>query len=385
MGQESPTPHKTKIHANHEKSSPGESEKGHGLFYYLLLLCFFGSLIPYLITTSITCNTVKRSFRKEVFNHLVSVRDIKKRELENYFLDRKADAYALATSPLVARVAATFINAFKQGGMEGNLYKEADINYGRMLDEFCVAHEYYDILVVDMESNIVVSAKNFPVQGKNILTAYPDTPLAEAFTRGKSSIYIADMKWYEPYKGPAIFISAPFVMKLTGERTPVGVLIAHVNPLRISEMMVQRAGLGETGESYLVGQDLFMRSDSRFVPETTVLKVKVDTTAAREALEGQFNCKIIRDYRRKKVLSAYAPVDISEGIRWAIIAEIDKAEALNLEDAITTQMVYLTAALLPLWGLIVFVFYRLIKSWHLHEMLRHASGRPTFPPHGPKA
>lgn len=388
MEQESPPPHRIKTPATHEKPPYRGPEKGHSLFYYLLLLCFFGSIIPYLIVTSITCNTVKGSFRQATFNHLISVRDIKKQSLENYFRDRKANAYALATSPLIVRAAATYINAFKQGGMEGNLYKEADINYGRMVEEFCTAHEYYDILIVDMAGNIVVSAKDFPIQGKNILTAHPDTPLAEAFTRGKSGITTGDMKWHEPYKGPAIFISSPLVMKMAGEKTPIGVLIAHVNPLRITEMMLQRAGLGETGETYLVGQDFLMRSDSRFIPESAVLKNRVETIASREALAGQSNCKLIRDYRNKKVLSAYIPVEISEGVRWALIAEIDKSEALNLEDTITTRIVYLTAALFPLWGLIVFVFYRLIKSWHLHEVVRHAmAGHHPIapPPQGPRA
>lgn len=388
MEQESPTPHRIKTPATHEKPPHRGPEKGHSLFYYLLLLCFFGSIIPYLIVTSVTCNAVKGSFRKEMFNHLISVRDIKKQAIENYFRDKKADAYALATSPLIVRAAATYINAFKQGGVEGNLYKEADINYGRMVEEFCTAHEYYDILIVDMAGNIVVSAKDFPIQGKNILTAYPDTPIAEAFIRGKSGITTGDMKWHEPYKGPAIFISSPLIMKMAGEKTPLGVLIGHVNPLRISEIMLQRAGLGETGETYLVGQDFLMRSDSRFVQESAVLKNRVETTSSRDALAGQSNCKIVRDYRNKKVLSAYTPVEISEGIRWALIAEIDKSEALNLEDTITTRIVYLTAALLPLWGLIVFVFYRLIKSWHLHEAARHAmAGHHPIapPPQGPKA
>jgi methyl-accepting chemotaxis protein len=382
MAQESQIPHRTKTPEIHEKAHP---RKGHGLFYYLLLLCFFGSLIPYLITTSVTCGVVKGSFRREVFNHLISVRDIKRQELENYFLDKKADTYALATSPLIVRAAATFINAFREGGIEGNLYKEADINYGRMLDDFCTAHEYYDILIVDLEGNIVVSAKDFPIQGKNILTLYADTPLAEAFKWGKSGINIGDMKWHEPYKGPAIFISSPLILRLTGERASIGIIITHINPLRINEMMAQRSGLGETGETYLVGQDLLMRSDSRFVPESVVLRKQVDTVAVREALAGQANCKIIRDYRNKKVLSVYAPLDISEGIRWALIAEIDKSEALGVEDAVTTRVIYLSAAMLPFWAIILFVFYRLIRSWHLQGIPHPAPAHHTTPPHGPKA
>lgn len=382
MGQESPTPQNIKASVTHEKPPHKGPEKGHGLFYYLLLLFFFGSFIPYLITTSVTCSSVKHSFREQIFNHLISVRDIKKQELENYFLDKKAATHALATSPLIVQAAATFIEAFRQGGIEGNLYQEAEINYSRMFEEFCGAYGYYDILLADAEGNIVVSAKHLPVQGKNIFTTYADTPLAEAFTRGKSGINVGDMKWHDPYKGPALFISSPLIFRLTGERNVVGVLIAHINPLKINEIMSQRPGLGESGESYLVGQDLLMRSDSRFAQEPVVLKMKVDTVASREALAGQPNCKIIRDYRDKEVLSAYAALDVSEGIRWAIVAEIDKAEALNLEDVVSTRVAYLTAAMLPLWGIILFIFYRLIKSWQRHEVVY---GQQTTPPYGPKA
>lgn len=384
MEQGPSTPRRIKTREIHKTGPHKGSEGGHGLFYYLLLLCLFGSLLPYLVTTSVTCALVKRSFREEAFNHLISVRDIKKQELENFFIARKADTYALAISPLIVRAASTFIDAFKQGGIEGNLYKEAVINYGGMLDEFSTAHEYYDILVADMEGNVVAGTKNFPILGKNILAVYPNTPLAGAFKHGKSSITVGDMRWHEPYKGPAIFISAPLVWGLGGEKTTVGVLIAHVNPQKINEIMAQRPGLGETGETYLVGQDLLMRSDSRFVREPVALKKKVDTVAVREALAGQSNCKIIRDYRDKKVLSAYTPLDITEGLRWALIAEIDKAEALGLQDTIFSRMTLLMVAMLPLWGIIIFIFYRLIKSWHLHEILHTGPVRST-PPYGPKA
>ncbi len=402
MGQGSPTPQRPRIPVAHGRTAHKGPERGHGLFYYLILLCFFGSFIPYLITTALTCSAVKGSFRREVFNHLISVRDIKRGQLEHYFLDRKADTYALATSPLIVRAAASFINGFKQGGLEGNLYKEADINYGRMLEDFCNAHEYYDIFVVDMEGNIVVSARDFPVQGKNIPKNYPDSPLSETFKRGMEGINIGDMRWYEPYRGPAIFVSAPLVLRRAEERTMVGVIIAHINPIKINEIMAQRSGLGETGETYVVGQDFLMRSDSRFFQDSTMLRKSVDTVAVRESLANQPNCKVINDYREQKVLSAYVPVEITEGIRWALIAEIDVREALNLEDTISGRVIYLTLAIIPFWGVILFIFYRLIRAWHRQEMVHiaahpHATGHPpipgphsivdphTTPPHGPKA
>jgi hypothetical protein len=44
------------------------------------------------------------------------------------------------------------------------------------------------------------------------------------------------------------------------------------------------AGMGETGETYVVGEDLLMRSDSRSAEKSTVLETRVDTESVGLAL-----------------------------------------------------------------------------------------------------
>ncbi len=89
--------------------------------------------------------------------------------------------------------------------------------------------------------------------------------------------------------------------------------------------------MGETGETYLVGKDLLMRSDSRFETTSTILKKTVDTDASKNALQDRTGTGIIKDYRDEKVLSSYSHVGLNESLgidlEWAIISEIDKAEA----------------------------------------------------------
>lgn len=111
-------------------------------------------------------------------------------------------------------------------------------------------------------------------------------------------------------------------------------------------------GLGKSGETYLVGQDYLMRSVSRFLIETpesyiqtlvalgatkdtitrirqyktSILAQSVRTSAVEESLMGKQGLKIIRDYRDISVLSSYSPLQI-EGLKWAILSEIDLAEA----------------------------------------------------------
>jgi methyl-accepting chemotaxis protein len=92
--------------------------------------------------------------------------------------------------------------------------------------------------------------------------------------------------------------------------------------------MSERAGLGQTGETYLVGEDMYMRSNSRFTTELTALMLKVNTEAVRDALDGDEGVKVIKDYRNISVLSAYGIINI-EDFFWAILCEIDISEAFE--------------------------------------------------------
>jgi methyl-accepting chemotaxis protein len=85
-----------------------------------------------------------------------------------------------------------------------------------------------------------------------------------------------------------------------------------------------------------------MRSNSRFDSETTILRKQVDTLGVREALAGQTGIQTFDDYRGVEVYSAYAPVDIA-GVSWAILAEMDEAEAMSAASSLMLFMSILTA------------------------------------------
>jgi len=88
------------------------------------------------------------------------------------------------------------------------------------------------------------------------------------------------------------------------------------------------AGMGRTGETYLVGDDLLMRSNSRFSEVSTILEARVDTATVRRALQGEYGVAFTRDYRGVDVLSAYSSAEIDQHT-WAVMAEVDRAEILE--------------------------------------------------------
>jgi signal transduction histidine kinase len=89
-----------------------------------------------------------------------------------------------------------------------------------------------------------------------------------------------------------------------------------------------RNGIGNTGESYVVGVDLAMRSQSRFFPDKPPHTIEVRTLATQNAFENQATSNILDDYRGIPVLSAYHRLNIP-GLNWVIISEIDQEEAMQ--------------------------------------------------------
>ena len=107
----------------------------------------------------------------------------------------------------------------------------------------------------------------------------------------------------------------------------IGVIVIQTPISHINNLMQLSVQLGESGETYLVGSDLLMRSESRSSQQSTILKTRVDTLPSRRALSGESGIVFTSDYRGVEVLSAYAPFDYLSS-RWAIIAEVDKAEII---------------------------------------------------------
>ena len=142
---------------------------------------------------------------------------------------------------------------------------------------------------------------------------------------------MADFAPYAPSNDdPCAFVAQPVVHDGKVEL----VVALQLSLEAINNIMQQRDGMGETGETYLIGGDKLMRSDSFLDPANHSVKASfanpgkgiVDTEAAREALAGQTGQKIIIDYNGNPVLSAFAPLKIG-GTTWALIAEIDESEA----------------------------------------------------------
>ena len=215
---------------------------------------------------------------------------------------------------------------------------------------------YYDLFLIHPEGQVFYSvSKEADYQTNMVDGKYKDSGLGELTRKvlETKTFGIADFAPYAPSNGePAAFIAQPVV-----QDGKVELIVALQLSLgAINEVMQQRDGMGETGETYLVGSDKLMRSDSFLDPKNHSViasfadpsKGSVNTKAVEEALGGKTGSEIIIDYNGNPVLSAYTPLTIGD-TTWALIAEIDEAEAFASIDAlilVMTIMVLVAAAVI---------------------------------------
>lgn len=94
---------------------------------------------------------------------------------------------------------------------------------------------------------------------------------------------------------------------------------------KIKNILTERTGMGASGESYIVGEDFRLRSQSRFFPDKTPYKILVKTEGVINGILKKGGTGIFNDYREIPVYSAYNPINIGN-LNWVILSEIDVKE-----------------------------------------------------------
>ncbi|EPJ48386.1 MAG: hypothetical protein OFPI_29740 [Osedax symbiont Rs2] len=292
-----------------------------------LFIAFFAiGLIPALVLSMSALYISSDSLKSQAYNQLTSIRAIKKQQIESYFAEREGDLTMLSES---------ILDQVTQSSSD-ELAAMAEVNH-HYFKKFIETYDYYDLFLINPQGDVFYSVTKEDDYQTNLRTGpYSASGLGKLFkqVQREGGFHLSDFSPYAPSNNdPAAFVAMP--LKVAGEGQMIVAL--QLSTEKIAAIMQQREGMGETGESYLVGQDKRMRSDSYLDPVNhsvkasfagTVKENGVDTVAAVAALAGATDAKIIHDYNGNPVLSAYTPVNIQD-VRWALLVEIDEAEVMH--------------------------------------------------------
>ncbi len=214
---------------------------------------------------------------------------------------------------------------------DGSSYSASHKRYHPWFRHFLIQRDYYDIFLFNKNGDLVYTVFKELDYATNLNNGeWKNTDLGNTFRAARDNPKkdyqtFLDFKPYAPSHGAAAsFISQPILDENGGFQ---GVIAFQMPIARINNVMQVSSGLGESGETYIVGQDNLMRSDSRFSEESTILKTKVTGETVDLGLKDETGVKTVLDYRGISVLSAYGPIDFL-GTKWVILAEIDESEVL---------------------------------------------------------
>ena len=254
-------------------------------------------------------------------------------------------------------------------------YMSAHKKYHPTFDKFLTSFELYDIFMVDLKGNLIYTdfkEKDYATNLKN--GVYSNTGIARVYKKAlainEGELAFDDFSPYEPsYNSAASFIATPLYV----QGSKKGVLIFQMPVDRINSIMslngaYKEAGLGESGETYLIGMDYKMRNNSRFTKDIQnkvvqdlgstigVWEVKTASTAEVITNTSKKGSWIINDYRGVSVLSVYNTINLYDQDKWVIIAEIDEEEALQPANDLR-DLIVISSVIVLVLVLLIFMYF----------------------------
>jgi len=263
---------------------------------------------------------------------------------------------------------------------DGSEYDRVHRDYHPNLAAFAREFGFEDLMLADLDGNLVYTSQKTIEFGTNLSKGpYTDTNLGDLFRRARrlqerDAYEFVDFDRYKPNLNiPSAFVGSPVFSR---DARLIGILIFQFPIEELTRVLTggfqwQKEGLGETGEVYLVGRDQTLRSRSRILygeafptglealrqagvsegilrtierQKTGLLALRVETEGVKEALAGKEGLATYEDYRGELVVGSYAPFDFGSN-RWALLAEMDAAEAFAPIQAFGRRVVMTTAGI----------------------------------------
>jgi hypothetical protein len=198
------------------------------------------------------------------------------------------------------------------------------------LDELIQQHyienylRFYDILFIDTEGEIFHTIRKEKDYQANIFSGtLGKTALAEKM-KARPSESLVDFQFYEISGEPSAFFIEPAVE----DDVRVGWFVFQFAVNKINRIFSSNAQLGTTGEVFLVNEEHYMLTDSRFMPESAILRQQLSDENIHSKFQEEKGHKIVIDYRGFRVLSSFEVFSFLD-CRWLIIAKITEAEILT--------------------------------------------------------
>ncbi|MDV5165819.1 MAG: cache domain-containing protein [Candidatus Scalindua sp.] len=299
---------------------------------YIILMLIFFTLLPFALLRIIAYPKVQSDLKTVIMDNLETVGNKQARIVSSWMKERKTDIIVVADNPYIS-------DSLKSGDSGATEYLELIVNeYG-----------YKGAFVCD-EDGIVTLATSEEDVGRDISgqDVFKQAIKGNAFASSimPSKIALTNEFGEKEIGLPTMFVSAP----LRNGDTVIGIVAFRLHIATLSNLL-QDQKFGKTGESFIVGRDGYMLTESRFSPDLkkdgtikvrTALELKVVNPdngkliySVNQCLKGK-NGSSSRGYKDFTGMSVVGVWRWLPELGWGVITEIDKAEVFGVASNLNT-------------------------------------------------
>ncbi|MBT3394102.1 MAG: methyl-accepting chemotaxis protein [Waddliaceae bacterium] len=278
----------------------------------VLLLCI--SLIPLVGMGWFSYSQFQKTIEKEAFTKLQAAGESREAHIIDYFEHMFLTVKAMSFNDVIENIEDAI-----------RIQEEIDGEYSELT--------FDEIFVMNKEGMIIASSEE-----ENIgIDKNKDSYFVGAI---ENDVYLKDVYKSLSTGNIGFVISVP--IKDIHSNAVSGVLAVRVSIEGLNIITNDKVGMGDTGEMYIINEDDYMITASRFEKgDSVILNQRVFSKGVVEAHSVLESTLLGKDYRDIAVLGYYSAKNIEEAIgkKWTIVAEIDAAEAFAPAIALRNVMI----------------------------------------------
>ena len=326
----------------------------------LLIIMVAIGIIPIIIINLISTNISNKALQESVIQKLEVSEELKISNIERSFKMMEKQLHVAKDNPYIVETMLAFDDAFMRAGdsIDNPEWRKLRDKRDPFFEDLCNDFGWEDVYLMCPEGSIVYTFKKQKDLG-NFMDREPlkSSNFGKAFNSfqhdSTKEIGIADFdKYVFDNDKQASFMIAH--LKKDGEI--VGNIAFRVSPKRFNTIVNQRKGMGETGDSYLVG-----KVDNKLSLRTnrTVKSGKIGDEKSGKyidlAFSGEKGFAIKTGATGAKEFVLYHPIHI-EGLDWIMITSMAEDEAMKSASRVKSIALISGLIILILVGLIAFFF-----------------------------
>jgi|GEM_PF-589139 len=295
----------------------------------LLLAFILAALLPLALLAYFYVREFEVSLRQQAMLEMSRLADKKADQIDSYVNERLADVRVLAASERIREAMNLFGAAATRNPETGIGPLRLPAHFDRDFQDYLDSTGYYDLLLIDVDGNVIYSVAKESDLGSNLFNGpLHNSELARAFRRAMATLS-QELSPFSAYAPSANRLAAFLVQPLMENGRLAGALAMQMNVDHLQQVVTDRTGLGETGETVLAQRNadtvLYTAPLARVADAAYKAQIPFAQAALpmRNALSGERGDGVVLDYAGVEVAAAWRYLP---SLGWGMVVKKDMAE-----------------------------------------------------------